>query len=77
METSRHFLLHCPVFAILMMKHIDNLTFSEPEDIFETDISRLNKFFISSKRLSICMGLVIQFLEVLGTTTNQRSRLSK
>ncbi len=49
-ETSRHFLLHCPAFARLRLKHLGNHTFGGPEDLAETDIGRLNKFVIGTKR---------------------------
>ena len=49
-ETSRQFPLHYLAFVRLRLKHLDSLTFGKPEDIAETDISRLNKFVTGAKR---------------------------
>ena len=49
-ETSRHFLLHCPAFARLRLKHLGNHTFGGPEYLAEMDIGRLNEFVIGTKR---------------------------
>ena len=56
-----------------MLKHLASLTFGEPGDLAETDISILNKFAIDSKRFVDFKGSynLLHYIGVLDTTTNQ------
>lgn len=47
-EVDTFFILHCPAFARLRLRHFGSLTFGKPEDIAETDVSYLNKLVIES-----------------------------
>lgn len=51
MEISRQFFLFCPDFARLRLKHLRSITFGKPEDIAASDVGRLKKFKIGSKRI--------------------------
>lgn len=61
--TFRHFLLFCTDFERLRWKYLGSHTFGKPGDIVETDISRLSKFVIGSKRfVSIQVKLYKSFM---------------
>ena len=76
--------VHCPIFTRLRLKDLGNLTFGEPEDIAETDISRLNKFLIGSKRFVDVQGSYDSVFRsfrtvfyLVFTTTDRRFKPSK
>lgn len=62
-----------------MLKHLASLTFGEPGDLAETDISILNKYAIDSKRFVDFKGSynLLHYIGVLDTRTDRGSKLTK
>ena len=52
-ELACHFLLYCPIFSRLKFNYLGRHTFGELSEAAETNIYRLNKFLVSSKRFVV------------------------